>query len=290
MRYNHVLALCACAARAPDCADTIRLRELLALPPTIWMCASHQAPACLDGPAWPLGYPRALRRERLDHHRAYAERYYAGEFVPGRGLERVLELLSAHGMGGSWLDLGAGPTTLLWSLAFPGVTSIAANDVDPEALVVLAQRTAAGIVSPCYQEAARRLGRSADAVLQAGALLCELLAFDVFDPWPEALSDRRFDLITAMGTFGLADGPEGFSAPFGHVRSHLRAGAIALGANWIRSEAFAARTGRGNAWLDNGVVQHAAASAGLRLVFVERLAIDGDEDYDAVIVWGMRPR
>lgn len=52
-----------------------------------------------------------LRRDRLSHHRAYAERYYAGEFVPGRGLERVLELLVGHGAGGSWLDLGAGPTT-----------------------------------------------------------------------------------------------------------------------------------------------------------------------------------
>lgn len=239
-------------------------------------------------PPWSLGAPRALRSDRLNHHRAYAQRYYAETFVPGRGFERLLELLAEHATAGSWLDLGAGPTTLLWSLAFPDVTSIAANDVDPEALVVLSERTAAGIVSPCYREVARRLGRSADAVLQAGALLRELLAFDVFGPWPLELSERRFDLITAIGAFGLADGPDAFGEPFVHVRSHLRADGIALGANWLRSEVFAARAGRGNAWLDVRTVESAAAVAGLRVVFVERVEIAGDEDYDAVIVWGMR--
>lgn len=86
-------------------------------------------------PLWSLGDPGALRSDRLNHHRAYAEHYYAETFSPGRGLERLVELLAEHATAGSWLDLGAGPTTLLWSLAFPGVTSIAANDVDPEALV-----------------------------------------------------------------------------------------------------------------------------------------------------------
>jgi hypothetical protein len=36
-----------------------------------------------------------LRGDRLSHHHAYAERYYAATLVPGLGLERVLDLLSS---------------------------------------------------------------------------------------------------------------------------------------------------------------------------------------------------
>lgn len=243
----------------------------------------------LHAPEWPLGYPRLLRPERLCHHRAYAERYYAGELVPGLGLERLLELLAEHGTGGAWIDLGAGPMTLLWAVAFPDVVSIAANDVDPEALVVLAERAATGIVPACYEDAARLLGRPPDAARKAGTLLRELFAFDVFRPWPTELSCRRFDLVTAMGTFGLAAGPRDFVEPYVHLRAHLRPGSVVLGANWIRSRTLAQRTGIGNAWLDTRAVEHAAAATALRLIFVERVAIDGDEDYDAVIAWGMRP-
>jgi hypothetical protein len=68
--------------------------------------------------------------QRLNHHRAYAQRYYAETFSPGRGLERLLELLAEHATAGSWLDLGAGPTTLRRGPRMPGVLGLLPGTLD----------------------------------------------------------------------------------------------------------------------------------------------------------------
>ena len=235
-----------------------------------------------------LGFPLQLRPERVAASRRYAELHYNSALRPGQGVEEIAAHLGRLDRGGRWLDLGAGPTTLFWSLCFERVESIVANDISPEALAVLAEFATGDDQPRCYAEVGRLLGRGESALEERRQLLRELLVFDAFAPWPDALAGREFDQITSLGAFGLAPDPGTYAGAFRHIADHLCAGGVALGANWVRSPSLARRTGRGNAWLDVRTVQAGAIAGGLELLFAEHVPIAADPDYSHVIVWGMR--
>jgi hypothetical protein len=199
-------------------------------------------------------------------------------------------MLVEHGSNGDWLDLGCGPTTVLWALVLDSARETAVNDVEPEAVEVLREFAASDDVPPFYRDVMTLYDRAPDDLTRARAAVlgAEELIFDAVGAWPPELDERSFDRITAIGTFGLAAGPAEYVAAFGHLAGHLRRGGVGLGANWRRRADFAARAGRGNRWLTGELPGKAAHEAGLRLLHREWIDLEEDPDYDGVVLWAVR--
>ncbi len=236
-------------------------------------------PACL-----------AVEPSRVGYFRQYLKDYFSHAFVPGMGTEAILAALGQHGRGGRWLDLGAGTSTLFWSLALDDVSEIWCCDVVPEALVVLNEFARSSRVPPCYQDVMTLLGKPASHVAEMRARLRTYVVFNALANWPSAMSEDRFDLITAFGTLGIAPNETAFAASVEQIARHLAPGGRAIGTEWIRSPDFIARDGHDNRYLDKPVLEACARSSGLSLLDGTRLPIGGDPLYDHILVWAFAAR
>lgn len=100
-----------------------------------------------------------LNEARLDCFRRYAREHFYNEFRAEQGTEDVLATLARFGRGGAWMDLGAGPTTLFWSIPLSGITSITCCDLMSEALKVLDEFVKSAEVPRCYRQVLEMFGR-----------------------------------------------------------------------------------------------------------------------------------
>jgi hypothetical protein len=227
----------------------------------------------------------ALDASRLAYFRAYRETWYRDRLVPGQGTEEILDTLARHGRGERWLDLGAGTTTLLWSLALDGVTSIACADLVAEALATLEAFAQSQEVPPCYADALARMGRTAAHLAAMRDRIDRYLVFDALAPWPSWLAEERFDLITAFGLLGIAPSPDGYARCLREIARHAANGARVLGAEWLRSPALIARDGHDNSYLSPAQVARAASQAGLTTLACREVPVAGDPCYRGVVCW-----
>lgn len=226
-----------------------------------------------------------LRGDRLAYFRAFFEAHYHDAFIAGMGTEHLLAALRRVGAAGRWLDLGAGTTTLLWSIPLRGITSITCADLVVEALAVLHDVARSGAVPGCYADVLAMFGSSVDELAATRRLVNRYLVLDALSRWPAWLSDERFDLITAFGCFGMAPGAECYVACFGHAAAHLAEGGRFVGADWVRRPEYIERDGHDNGYLDRALVARAAEAAGLRVLDCERAPIAGDPCYEALLIW-----
>ncbi len=231
-----------------------------------------------------------LSESRLAASRAYFSKYYSDAFHEGQGLEKILETLRRYGTSGTWLDLGAGPSTLLWSIPLSGITSITCNDVYPEPLAVLDTFAQSGTIPHCYRHALRLSGKSRRSFLASAIKIKEYAIFDALRRWPSCMARKRYDLITEFGCFGLAPKGSAFESCFGYLRPYLARHGRVIGANWKRSSRYVANNGGDNSYLSCDLVRHGAECFGFRALHCETVSIVGDRDYDAVIIWAMEPQ
>jgi hypothetical protein len=222
-----------------------------------------------------------------EYFQQYLAEYFNMEFVHGMGTEGILDALHGCPRAGRWLDLGAGTSTLLWSIPLRGIESVSCCDLVQEALAVLEEFVRGDKIPRCYWDVMWMYGRTAQDLRYRRELITEFLVFDTFRTWPRRLAERSFDLITAIGNFGLCATPEGYRHCFRHFPAHLASGGRVIGADWIRSDAFVREEGHDNTYLSVDLTRAAAADAGLEPVYCERVPIFGDRLYDAVIVWSL---
>lgn len=227
---------------------------------------------------------------RIAYFRQYLADYFNDAFVPGMGAEAILAALSDHGgtaLGRPcrWLDLGAGTSTLFWSLALDAVHEIWAADVIPEALIVLDGFARASHVPPCYGDVMAMLGRPPDHLARMRRRMAGYLVFNALTTWPSAMAGERFDLITAFGTIGIMPDAASHGACIAEIARHLTPGGRIVGTDWIRSPAFIARDGHDNRYLDRPALEAAAGMAGLTLRHGMKLPIQGDPLYDHILIW-----
>lgn len=232
----------------------------------------------------------ALDPNRLEYYRDYARRYYYGAFLEGQGVEQILEVLAAHGRTGTWLDLGAGTSTLFWSIPLAGITSITTNDVYPEPLKVLDEFARSNEVPECYKEVLQRRGKPAEHLTVMRRRLNEFVVFDALQEWPPDMAGKTYDLITEFGCFGVAPSGEAFVRCFGYFKPYLKNEGKAVGANWVRSKHYVSRHGGDNSYLSCDLVRGAAQQCRFEVLHCENVPIAGDPDYDAVIVWALQPQ
>lgn len=227
-----------------------------------------------------------LDPRKLAYFQAYQNEYFNQAFLPGQGTEEILDALAAVPAAGDWLDLGAGTSTLFWAIAVPGPRSIACADVIPEPLAVLDRLVREeGDLPACYRDVMEMRGTPPGRMGTARRLFRRYLLLDALKPWPPALAGERFGLITAIGIFGLAAGPEAYAACFPGLAAHLRGGGHAVGADWIRSPGFIAREKHDNSYVCEALTRRAMARAGIEAISCRAVDIAGDPHYDKVVVW-----
>lgn len=232
--------------------------------------------------------PERLDADRLDYFRTYFERYFNQAFVPGWGTEDILDRLAEVPRAGCWLDLGAGTTSLLWSIPLNDLAKATCVDLVPEALAVLDEVVTGREAPLCYRDVMAMYGRGKADLDRRRQAFGEYLLFDALQPWPEAVRARTFDLMTAIGLFGIAGDPESYAACFQHLRPSLAPGGEVVGADWRRSADFVRREGLDNRYVSPDLTRRAAEAADLTPLSCELVEIEGDPLYDAVVVWRLR--
>lgn len=230
-----------------------------------------------------------LDPQKVRYFQAYQNEYFNQAFLPDQGTEEILDALAAVPTAGDWLDLGAGTSTLFWALPVSGLRSITCADVIPEPLAVLDSSVREGVLPRCYSDVLEMRGIPPEHVNAKRHLFHRYLLLDALKPWPAAMAGERFDLITAIGIFGLAAGPNAYAACFPQVAAHLRIGGYAVGADWIRSPDFVAQEGHDNSYICEDLTRQAIAHAGLEIVSCQKVRIKGDRLYDDVVVWAAKP-
>jgi SAM-dependent methyltransferase len=230
-----------------------------------------------------------LDPERIETFERYRREYFHDAFRSGQGTEMLLDVLRRYARPGDWLDLGSGPCTLFWGLAFAHVpASITSCDLHPEALAVLDRFARGDEVPPCYAEVLAMLSQPESHLRKLRAVPRHLEAFDALGPWPRRLAARRYDFVSVMGLYGLAAGPAEYVQAFGELADHLRPGARVVGANWLRTPEFARAEGHDNGYVSPELVGEAVAGAGLRLQELSSANITGDPAFRRVIAWVLR--
>jgi len=232
-----------------------------------------------------------LDLDALRVHREYLEKYYWDRFERGQGSDRLLELLETHQRAGRWLDLGCGTTTMLWALALQQATSLALNDLNREAVVVLREFAESNVAPPCYLQALGLVGRDISALEHARELVlsADVFVFDALTPWPTEMAGEMFSQITAIGTFGLAGSPAEYTSALARLTTYLAPNGVAIGANWRRRDPPATIDDpRRNAWLAPRLVEEAARAADARVSELEWVGLPDDGDYDGVLLWTLK--
>jgi len=226
-----------------------------------------------------------LDEARLASFRQYAREHFYDEFRAGQGTEDVLETLDRFGRGGAWMDLGAGPTTLFWSIPLSGIDSVTCCDLTVEALKVLDEFVKGKEVPRCYSQVLEMFNKSPEHLEDMKRRIRRYYAFDALKPWPEELGAQTYDLITGFGLFGLAPTPARYLECFKNARPYLRAGGRMIGANWIRSPALVRVEGHDNSYLSEALVAEGVRRARLELLELKRCEVLRDPHYEAVFVW-----
>jgi hypothetical protein len=230
--------------------------------------------------------PASLDADRLAYFSDYRDRHFNESFLRGQGAEEIHRALAEHGgKPRRWADIGAGTTTAFWAIGLDEVREIHACDLIAEALVVLRDMVAVRHSTPCYRTALSLAGRDASHMAGVYDADWHYHVFDALAPWPAPIGAARFDLITAIGCFGLAKNPEQYVRAFAAAARQLQGGGRMIGADWVRSANFVAEEGHDNRYVSAGLIIDAARGAGLRQVALQTVAIVGDPYYDAVTNW-----
>jgi len=108
---------------------------------------------------------------------------------------------------------------------------------------------------------------------------------DCLAPWSIPGAEGGFDLVTAIGCFGLAASPAHYARAFAAAAGNLARGGRLIGVDWIRSALFVEREGHDNGYLGAGLSAECGARARLKPLSLATLRIAGDDFYDSLIIW-----
>lgn len=228
----------------------------------------------------------ALDPAHLAYFEDYRRRYFNDRLVPGQGVENILDALTTHGgQPARWADLGAGVTTLFWAIGVNSPGQVVACDLVPEALTVLSTFRTGSEVPPCYEEAMALVGRSRAAFEATRRGPWSFHVFDALAPWRLPNDADGFDLVTAMGCFGLSRDAAQYADAFAAAAAHVRPGGRFVGADWHRSPSFIAAEGHDNRYVSEALTTACARAAGLTPLSIRPVPIEGDPHYASVLVW-----
>jgi hypothetical protein len=208
----------------------------------------------------------------------YWENYYSSEFIFGLGTEHILATLQQLPPAQTWLDLGSGSESLLWSIALDARRLIAV-DLDHHRLNLLRDYAAARTPRGAYQTVLDLCGLGqSDFAQRCGSLAVTVIA-DCLIGRPLPLQAGCADLITQFGLLGLASGPDQFRASWAACHHPLTAGGWVAGANWNATN----RTGRVR--LSEELYTCAFAGSRMTPLLIRCVPIGADPNFDSVWIY-----
>jgi hypothetical protein len=208
----------------------------------------------------------------------YWTTYFADRFQFGLGTEDILAGLRELPPTPSWLDLGAGSESLLWSIGLRP-SALTAADVDPDRLDRLRAYAANGRPRGAYETALRLCGRSDDDWAVRCAALIDTRVADCLTGGPLPFDPGTFDLVTQFGLFGLCRDPDHFLACWNAATDLISPGGWFAGANWVTTDAND-RSERVE--LTEQLYRDASDAAGITLTLLRRRRVLGDPDFSHV--------
>lgn len=208
----------------------------------------------------------------------YWARYYAGDFLPGLGTEQILDALRRVPETETWLDLGAGSESLLWSIALDAGRLVAA-DLDPERLGLLRRYAASARPRGAYRTTLSLCGKNDNDFTERCRRLRATLAADCLAGTPLPVMAGRATLVTQFGLLGLTSSPAHFLRAWDSCHEPLAEGGWAAGANWNAP----AQPGRVS--LSEPLYRAALARSGITPLLIERISISADPDFDSVWIY-----
>lgn len=208
----------------------------------------------------------------------YWDRYYSDTFIPGLGTESILAALQTVPPVATWVDLGAGSESLLWSIPL-AAEHLVAVDLDAERLARLRAYAAVPEPRPAYRTVLQMCGRTKDDFTARCRSLAATLRADCLNG-RLPIADGSVDLVTQFGLLGLAVDPGAFLAGWRAVHRPLAAGGgRCVGANWVSS------TATGRIELTENLYRQAFTASGIRPGLLTREPITGDPDFSAVWIY-----
>jgi hypothetical protein len=208
----------------------------------------------------------------------YWEQYYADEFIPGLGTEQILAALARIPAAGTWLDLGSGSESLLWSIALHAGLLIAA-DRDPQRLRLLRDYAASGKPRGAYRTVLTLCGQDEHDFAERCRRLRAAVAADCLSGTRLPISAGCANLVTQFGLLGLAAGHGQFLRAWDACHEPLAARGWIAGANWN------APAQPGRVTLTEHLYRAACARSGVTLLHIERVPITADPDFDSVWIY-----
>ena len=208
----------------------------------------------------------------------YWQQYYNGEFIFGLGTEHILAALQQIPPAATWLDLGAGSESMLWSIPLDARRLIAI-DLDPHRLTLLRDYAAARNARCAYQTVLDLCGRSRTEFEQRCGRLAGTVIADCLTGQPIPLRLGCADLVTQFGLLGLTTSRDQFQASWRTCHEPLAAGGWAAGANWN------ATSGAGRVRLSEQLYTAAFAQARMIPLLIRRVPIAADADFDSVWIY-----
>ena len=230
-----------------------------------------------------------LRQEELDpqalsYYQEYSEKYYNDRFKSGEGVETILAMIRKYAKKGSWLDIGAGPATLFWSLMMPEITRIDCSEICKEGIWVLDNFFKSNVTPQCYQDVIDQYKIDPQKIGDVRHAPRDSYIFDALKTWPD-LPNRPYDNIGLFGVFGLCSTAQAYVDCFAYPRPSLKSGGILMGANWVRSPKMVEKCGGKNDYLSTELIDKAAIMNGFKVLHNSEERIVGDENYTRVVVW-----
>ena len=233
----------------------------------------------------------SLSPDRLEYFEKYRQLYFFDQLIPHQGMEETLQTLrDFSGHPKRWLDVGASVTTLFWSTAIDTKSTecIEVCDIIPEALHVSRQFKDSLEVPPCYWDALTHLDEDENGLHHSRSLPWQYHIFDCMAEWPSQMSEKSYDLITAMGLLGLSPSASQYQRAFGEIFKHLNPSGVMIGVDWIRSDDFIESERHDNTYIDKEHIEALEDKTRMQLLSLQSVDIAGDRNYSGLLVWAFQ--
>ncbi|HEX3963913.1 MAG TPA: hypothetical protein VHZ03_45930 [Trebonia sp.] len=161
----------------------------------------------------------------------YWEQYYGCEFIFGLGTEQILAALRQVPPTGTWIDIGAGSESLLWSIALE-THRLIAIDRDEQRLRILRAYADACQPRAAYRTTLVLCDRTPGDFIARCESLSATLSADCLNGSSLPLRPCSAGLVTQFGLLGLTSSPGQFARAWAACHEPLVPGGWAAGANW----------------------------------------------------------